>query len=204
MSSRQWIAMRRAVSRSRRQEHGSIVTVRMRSPPSPRCPPGGNAFHSFRMLWCCSCSESPRSRRGSGRMSATRMCPTRRSPSLPRPAQRHDGLHPGVACRSRCRRSPRVTKDPAVITEDSSLGDQDNTVFSGTAAIYGHGKAVVTARTAPDDVTLIPRVRRIRWMACAVQPSSDHPRLPLARNRLAWRGRLAVVVTSSPAVCSSH
>jgi Ca2+-transporting ATPase len=38
-----------------------------------------------------------------------------------------------------------VTKDPAVITEDVSLGDQDNMVFSGTAATYGHGKAIVVA-----------------------------------------------------------
>ena len=38
-----------------------------------------------------------------------------------------------------------VTKDPAVITEDVSLGDRDNMVFSGTAATYGHGKAVVVA-----------------------------------------------------------
>jgi Ca2+-transporting ATPase len=38
-----------------------------------------------------------------------------------------------------------VTKDPAVITEDLSLGDQDNMVFSGTAATYGHGKAIVSA-----------------------------------------------------------
>src|SRR5688572_17703767 len=38
-----------------------------------------------------------------------------------------------------------VTKDPAVITEDVSLGDQDNMVFSGTTATYGHGKAVVVA-----------------------------------------------------------
>ena len=38
-----------------------------------------------------------------------------------------------------------VTKDPAVITEDLSLGDQDNMIFSGTAATYGHGKAIVSA-----------------------------------------------------------
>ena len=38
-----------------------------------------------------------------------------------------------------------VAKDPSVITEDMSLGDRDNMVFSGTAATYGHGKAVVSA-----------------------------------------------------------
>src|SRR5688500_5579922 len=38
-----------------------------------------------------------------------------------------------------------VSKNPAVILEDASLGDQDNMVFSGTAATYGHGKAIVVA-----------------------------------------------------------
>jgi len=38
-----------------------------------------------------------------------------------------------------------VTKDPAMIGEDVPLGDRDNMVFSGTAATYGHGKAIVTA-----------------------------------------------------------
>jgi len=38
-----------------------------------------------------------------------------------------------------------VTKDPAPIAEEVPLGDRDNLVFSGTAATYGHGKAVVTA-----------------------------------------------------------
>jgi Ca2+-transporting ATPase len=38
-----------------------------------------------------------------------------------------------------------VTKDAAVITEDMPLGDQDNMVFSGTAATYGHGTAIISA-----------------------------------------------------------
>jgi Ca2+-transporting ATPase len=38
-----------------------------------------------------------------------------------------------------------VTKDTAVIAEDVPLGDRDNMIFSGTAATYGHGKAVVIA-----------------------------------------------------------
>ena len=38
-----------------------------------------------------------------------------------------------------------VTKDTAAIADDVSLGDRDNMVFSGTAATYGHGKAIVTA-----------------------------------------------------------
>ena len=38
-----------------------------------------------------------------------------------------------------------VTKDISAIGEEVPLGDRDNMVFSGTAATYGHGKAVVTA-----------------------------------------------------------
>ena len=38
-----------------------------------------------------------------------------------------------------------VTKDTAPIQDEVPLGDRDNMVFSGTAATYGHGKAVVTA-----------------------------------------------------------
>jgi P-type Ca2+ transporter type 2C len=38
-----------------------------------------------------------------------------------------------------------VSKAIAPITEEVGLGDRDNMVFSGTAATYGHGKAVVVA-----------------------------------------------------------
>ena len=38
-----------------------------------------------------------------------------------------------------------VTKDTAPIVDDVPLGDRDNMIFSGTAATYGHGKAIVTA-----------------------------------------------------------
>jgi Ca2+-transporting ATPase len=38
-----------------------------------------------------------------------------------------------------------VTKEIAAIAEEAPLGDQDNMIFSGTAATYGRGKAVVTA-----------------------------------------------------------
>jgi Ca2+-transporting ATPase len=38
-----------------------------------------------------------------------------------------------------------VTKDTAPIEGDVPLGDRANMVFSGTAATYGHGRAVVTA-----------------------------------------------------------
>jgi Ca2+-transporting ATPase len=60
-----------------------------------------------------------------------------------------------------------VSKDTAAIPGEAALGDRHNMVFSGTAATYGHGKAVVTAtgmetemghiagmlRDAPDEVT---------------------------------------------------
>jgi Ca2+-transporting ATPase len=38
-----------------------------------------------------------------------------------------------------------VTKDTDAIAEDAAPGDRHNMVFSGTAATYGHGKAIVTA-----------------------------------------------------------
>ncbi|MDI9395871.1 MAG: cation-translocating P-type ATPase [Euryarchaeota archaeon] len=38
-----------------------------------------------------------------------------------------------------------VLKDELPITEEVGLGDRDNMVFSGTVAVYGHGRAVVTA-----------------------------------------------------------
>jgi P-type Ca2+ transporter type 2C len=38
-----------------------------------------------------------------------------------------------------------TAKDPASITDEVPLGDRQNMVFSGTAATYGHGKAIVTA-----------------------------------------------------------
>src|SRR4029077_17306038 len=38
-----------------------------------------------------------------------------------------------------------VTQDPAPIAGEVPLGARGNMVFSGTAATYGHGRAVVTA-----------------------------------------------------------
>jgi Ca2+-transporting ATPase len=38
-----------------------------------------------------------------------------------------------------------VSKDTTAIAVETTLGDQHNMVFSGTAVTYGHGKAVVTA-----------------------------------------------------------
>jgi Ca2+-transporting ATPase len=64
-----------------------------------------------------------------------------------------------------------VSKDPAPISANASLGDRDNMVFSGTTATYGRGTAVVTAtgmrtemghiagllREAPAEVTPLQR-----------------------------------------------
>ena len=38
-----------------------------------------------------------------------------------------------------------VSKDSAPIPEETGIGDRDNMIFSGTAASYGHGEAVVVA-----------------------------------------------------------
>jgi P-type Ca2+ transporter type 2C len=64
-----------------------------------------------------------------------------------------------------------VSKDAAPIAADAALGDRDNMIFSGTAATYGRGTAVVTAtgmhtemgriagllREAPAEVTPLQR-----------------------------------------------
>ncbi|HCU10513.1 MAG TPA: haloacid dehalogenase [Gemmatimonadetes bacterium] len=64
-----------------------------------------------------------------------------------------------------------VSKDPAPISANASLGDRDNMVFSGTTATYGRGTVVVTAtgmrtemghiagllREAPAEVTPLQR-----------------------------------------------
>jgi P-type Ca2+ transporter type 2C len=64
-----------------------------------------------------------------------------------------------------------VSKDTAAIVEDVPLGDRHNMIFSGTAATYGRGRAVVTAtrmqtemgriagllREAPRDITPLQR-----------------------------------------------
>ena len=60
-----------------------------------------------------------------------------------------------------------VSKDVAVITGEAAIGDRHNMIFSGTAATYGRGRAVVTAtgmntemghiagmlKDAPDEIT---------------------------------------------------
>lgn len=59
-----------------------------------------------------------------------------------------------------------VSKDVMPLEEEAGLGDRSNMVFSGTAATYGRGRAVVTAtgmqtehvRTLEWGVTTLPRV----------------------------------------------
>jgi Ca2+-transporting ATPase len=48
-----------------------------------------------------------------------------------------------------------VSKDTLRITQDVGLGDRDNMIFSGTAATYGRGKAVVTATGMDTQMGLI-------------------------------------------------
>ncbi len=48
-----------------------------------------------------------------------------------------------------------VSKDTLPIADDAGLGDRHNMVFSGTAATYGRGKAVVTATGMQTQIGLI-------------------------------------------------
>ena len=48
-----------------------------------------------------------------------------------------------------------VSKDVVSITEEAGLGDRRNMLFSGTAATYGHGRAVVTATGMQTQMGLI-------------------------------------------------
>jgi len=53
-----------------------------------------------------------------------------------------------------------ISKDIASITEEVGLGDRDNMVFSGTAATYGHGRAVVVATGMQTEVGRIAGMLR--------------------------------------------
>jgi Ca2+-transporting ATPase len=53
-----------------------------------------------------------------------------------------------------------VAKDADVIAGDASLADRHNMIFSGTAATYGHGRAVVTATGAQTEMGRIAGLLR--------------------------------------------
>jgi Ca2+-transporting ATPase len=76
-----------------------------------------------------------------------------------------------------------VAKDVAVIAQDALLADQSNMIFSGTAATYGRGKAVVTA------TGMGTQMGRIAGMLKQVQMETT----PLQRE-LAYVGRLLGII----------
>jgi Ca2+-transporting ATPase len=81
-----------------------------------------------------------------------------------------------------------VAKDTLPIREDVGLGDRHNMVFSGTAATYGHARAVVVATGMRTEIGRIAGMLE----AAPAEPT------PLQRE-LARVGRLlAVIVPSSP------
>lgn len=53
-----------------------------------------------------------------------------------------------------------VSKDTTPITEAAGLGDRHNMIFSGTAATYGHGKAIVIATGMQTQLGLIAGMLR--------------------------------------------
>ena len=102
-----------------------------------------------------------------------------------------------------------VSKDIAPITEEAGLGDRHNMIFSGTAATYGRGRAVVTAtgmqtemgriagmlKEAPDETTPLQkeldRVGKLlgldRRRHRRRDDRNDHPRRARARLLGAFR-----------------
>lgn len=57
--------------------------------------------------------------------------------------------------------SAPVSKDVAPISEDAALGDRHNMIFSGTAATYGRGRAVVVATGMQTEMGRIAGLLRI-------------------------------------------
>ena len=81
-----------------------------------------------------------------------------------------------------------VAKDIAPVAGEAGLGDRHNMIFSGTAATYGRGKAVVTATGMQTEMgriagmlkTLPRRPRRCRRnstasASCSASSSSSSP-----------------------------
>ena len=79
-----------------------------------------------------------------------------------------------------------VGKDPAPIAEDVPLGDRDNMLFAGTAATYGHGKAVVTTTGMHTEMGRI---------AGLLEQTADEP-TPLQRELDRTGKRLGIVVVA--------
>ena len=82
-----------------------------------------------------------------------------------------------------------MSKDTGVIADEVALGDRHNMIFSGTAATYGHGKAVVTATAMQTEMGRI---------AGLLKETKDEP-TPLQRE-LDRTGKLLGVVVIAIAV----
>jgi Ca2+-transporting ATPase len=82
-----------------------------------------------------------------------------------------------------------VAKDPAIIRQEAGIAEQHNMVFSGTAATYGHGRAVVT------ETGMHTQMGRIAGML----KSAPIERTPLQRDldRLGKRLGLIVVLIAA-------
>ena len=79
--------------------------------------------------------------------------------------------------------SQPVDKDLAPVDEQSALGDRHNMLFSGTAATYGHGKAIVTATGMRTEMGRIARL---------LKETHEAP-TPLQRE-LDWTGKILGLV----------
>jgi Ca2+-transporting ATPase len=82
-----------------------------------------------------------------------------------------------------------VTKDTQVIEDDAPLGDRHNMVFSGTAATYGHGKAIVTATAMRTEIGRI---------AGLLKETADEA-TPLQRE-LDWTGKVLGIAVVAIAI----
>jgi len=83
-----------------------------------------------------------------------------------------------------------VSKNSAAIAGEASLGDQDNMLFSGTTATYGHGRAVVTATGMQTQMGRIARM---------LEQAQDEP-TPLQRQLDGVGKALAIAVVGIAAV----
>jgi Ca2+-transporting ATPase len=83
-----------------------------------------------------------------------------------------------------------VHKDAAIVVGDVALGDRRNMVFSGTAATYGHGRAVVTATGMHTEMGRI---------AGLLEGTADEP-TPLQRELARTGRRLGLMVIVIAAV----